>query len=191
MLFSFVFHFFKKMNQKAERNVKDWYGKLETFEHVTSFISVYKWVVLPASILFVGAAFFFFGQNVLLHVLWGQLLFVYSTFLPDLPAVYRRQSREGRDPTELPWYKTYSLLLLAPFFLGVLLVGIRLGWRITENFHNIRSLIIYGAFLSVCGLLTFGAFPISMREVLNILAIPVYGMAGYITHLKVDLCLEW
>ncbi len=161
-------------------------------EHVDLMIKVFKWVVLPASVLYVCSNFYFFRQNALDSMFLGMLIFVYSNFLPDLPSIYRRKkvySDVGVETEDLPWYKKYALLLFAPLFIGAFLCGIRLRWKTTETFHNFKSSIIYGAFLFILGVFVFGDYPISIGDITEILSLPFYGLIGYLTHLKVDLCL--
>jgi len=86
----------------------------------------------------------------------------------------------------LPWYKKYALLLFAPLLIWVLFSGIRLGWKTTETFHDFKSLTIYGAFLFILGFLAFVKFPISIGNITEILSLPLYGIIGYLTHLKAD-----
>ncbi|MEM4701336.1 MAG: hypothetical protein QXZ51_04240, partial [Candidatus Bathyarchaeia archaeon] len=63
---------------------------------------------------------------------------------------------------------------------------IRLNWRTTETFHNFKSLIVYGVFLFAVGFFAFAKFPIQTGNIIEILVFPLYGLAGYLTHLKVD-----
>ncbi|MEA2089794.1 MAG: hypothetical protein U9O89_03435 [Thermoproteota archaeon] len=58
-----VLHYFKSVNQKARVKIADWCMKYETLEHVDLLIKVFKWVVLPASLLYVCVDFYFFRQN--------------------------------------------------------------------------------------------------------------------------------
>jgi len=189
-LFGFVLHYFKSVNRKARSRIADWFMKCETSQHVDSLIKVFKWVVLPASLLYVCADFYFFGENALESMFLGILIFFYSNFLPDLPSIFRRKVyHDIKDTTEnLPWYKKYAVLLFVPLFIGAFFCGMRLGWKTTETFHNFKSLIIYGVFLVVLSLFAFGDFPISIGDLTEILSVPFYGLAGYLTHLKVDLC---
>jgi hypothetical protein len=50
-------------------------------------------------------------------------------------------------------------------------------------------MMVYVAFLSVVGFLVFSSFPIGVGDVTKGLSVPIYGLAGYLTHLKVDLCI--
>jgi len=106
-----------------------------------------------------------------------------------LPSIYRRKKNRKKNNTsneDLVWYKKTALLLFAPMFVWLLFSGIDFRWDTTETFHNFKSLAIYGVFLVVCGLFTFGDFPISIGELTEILSLPLYGIIGYLTHLKVD-----
>ena len=185
-----VLQYFKSVNRKAGSKLPFWCMKCETFQHVYLLIKVLKWVVLPASLLYVCADFYFFGQNALDSMLWGLLIFFYSNFLPDLPSIYRRKIYRDISLTteDLPWYKKYALLLVAPLFIGAFFSGIPLRWKTTETFHNFKSLAIYVVFLFILSLFAFGDFSISIGDITEIVSLPAYGLIGYLTHLKVDLC---
>jgi len=184
-LYGFVLNFFKSINRKIRSKIRVWYMKKETSEHFHLLVKVFKWVVLPASLLYVCADFFFFGENALDSMFWGILIFFYSNFLPDMPSVYRRK-KNNRRVEDLPWYKKYALLLFAPLFIWLLFSGIHFRWKTTETFHNFKSLTIYGTFLFLWGFFAFGVLPISIGHITEILSLPFYGMIGYLTHLKVD-----
>ena len=186
-----VLHYFKRVNRKVGSKIALWAMKAETYQHLHSMIRVFKWIVLPASLLYVCADFCWFGENALVSVFLGILIFFYSNFLPDLPSIFRRKAyRKAKDATEnLPWHKKYALLLFAPLFIAGFFCGMRLRWKTTETFHNPKSAIIYGAFLLTLGFFAFGNPPISIGDITEMLSLPFYGLAGYLTHLKVDLCL--
>jgi hypothetical protein len=139
---------------------------------------------LPLSLLYVGANFYFFRENALGSVLWGLAIFFYSSFLPDLPSIYRK--KENDKAGDLPWYKKYALLLFAPLLIWFLFSGMQQGWKTGETFHDFKSLTIYGAFLCVLGFFAFGKLPIDVGNIAEILSVPLYGVIGYLTHLKVD-----
>jgi len=163
--------------------------KRETLEHVDSLIKVFKWVVLPASLIYVCANFYFFGENALDSMLLGILIFFYSNFLPDIPSIYRGRKSHGDirvTDEDLLWDEKYALLLFAPLFIGAFFCGIRLRWKTTETFHNFKSLTIYVVFLLLVSFFAFGDFPISIGDITEILSLPFYGLIGYLTHLKVD-----
>ena len=185
-----VLRYFKSVNLKAGKKLSLWAMRLETFQHLFLLTRAFKWVVLPASLIYVCLDFCLFGQNALDSMFLGMLIFVYSGFLPDLPSIYRRRksySDTGATTDDLSWYKKYALLLFAPLFIGALLMGVRLKWKTTETFHNLKSLIVYGVFLFTLGVLAFGYIPVSIGDITEILSLPLYGLAGYLTHLKVDL----
>jgi len=188
-LFGSVFHFFKIVNQKARFEISLWRMNCETLQHVNLLIKVFKWIVFPASLLYVCADFYFFGQNALGSMFLGILIFVYSNFLPDLPSIYCRKKKYDRRTKDLLWDEKYALLLFAPLFIGVFLCGIRLRWHTAENFHNFKSLTIYASFLLLLSLFAFGnitKLSVSIGDIPEILSLPFYGLIGYLTHLKVD-----
>lgn len=184
-LFGFVLHSFRSINCKVKSKFPVWRMEEETLEHVHSVVKVFKWIILPVSALYVFTLFYFLGENALDSMLWGILTFFYSNFLPDLPSIYRKKEGDSvyEDP---PWYKKYFLLLFAPIVIWILFSGVRLKWKTTETFHNFKSLSIYGVFLLLVGFFAFVKFPISIGNTAEILSLPLYGIAGYLTHLKVD-----
>jgi hypothetical protein len=186
--FGCVLYYFKKINRKVWPELPLWPMKCETLEHVDALIKVFKRIVLPASIVYICAKFYFFRENALDSMFLGMLIFFYSNFLPDLPSIFRRKIRSDvRNANEdLPWYKKYALLLLAPLFIGIFLCGIQFRWKTIETFHNLRALTVYGAFLFMLSLFAFGDFPISIGDLTEIISLPLYGLIGYLTHLKVD-----
>ncbi len=184
-LYGSVLRYFKSVN----RGVRSSYSSLilyamkcETSEHVKSLIKVFKWVILPASLIYVCAVFYF-GENALDSMFLGILIFFYSNFLPDLPSIFRKKRRDEDDlfPEE-----KYAVLLFAPLFILASFFGIRLRRKTTETFHNFKSLTIYVAFLLLVSFFAFGDFPISIGDITEILSLPFYGLIGYLTHLKVD-----
>jgi hypothetical protein len=184
-LYGFVLHSFKSINRKVKSKLPVWRMEEETLEHIHLLIKVFKWVILPASILYAFVAFYFLKENVLDSTLWGMLIFVYSNFVPDLPSIHRKKKTNEKSK-DLPWYKRYVLLIFAPVLIWILFAGIRPKWKTTETFHDFQSLTIYGAFLLVLGVLAFADFPISIGNLTKILSFPIYGVLGYLTHLKVD-----
>ena len=159
--------------------------KEETSEHVRTLIKVFKFIVLPASILYLLGSLFLLKENAFDSALWGILIFFYSSFLPDLTCVFRKDHGKGKTKS-LSGYKKYALLLFAPVFICVLFSNAQFIWKTAEDFHNFKSLTIYSGFLMLLGFIVFGGFPVSMGQVIEMLALPVYGIVGYLTHLKVD-----
>jgi hypothetical protein len=187
-LFVFVLNFFENINRRIQSRLPFRRMREETSEHVRTLIEVFEFIVLPASVLYLLGSMIFLRENAFDSVLWGILVFFYSNFLPDLTCIYRRDRAKGKT-RDLPWYKKYALLLFAPLFICILFSNIQLGWKTSENFHNFKSLTIYGGFLMLWGFVAFGGFPVSWGQMTEILAIPVYGVIGYLTHLKVDKIL--
>lgn len=191
-LYGLVIRFFRSLNRKAGVKIADWLMKCETMQHVDFLIRMVKWVVLPVSLVYVCVNLYMFKEGVLDSMGLGILIFLYSSFLPDLPSIFRRKlHHDVRDMMHecLPWYKKYSLLLFAPIFIAAFFGGIRLKWRTTETFHNFKSLAVYDLFLFVLSSFVFGCFPISIGNMIEILSLPLYGFVGYFSHLRVDLCI--
>lgn len=187
-LFVFVLNFFEGINRKIQSKLPFWRMREETSEHVRMLIRVFKFVVLPASILYLLGSLFLLKENTFDSALWGILVFFYSNFLPDLTCIFRKDKNKGK-PKSLSGYKKYALLLFAPVFICVLFSNVQFVWKTAEDFHNFKSLTIYGGFLMLLGFFIFGGFPISMGQVIETLALPAYGVIGYLTHLKVDKIL--
>ncbi len=191
-LYGRVLRFFKGLNRKARVEIADWLMKCETMQHLDILIRLFKWLVLPVSLLYVCVNFYLFRESVLDSVGLGILIFFYSSFLPDLPSIFRRKVHHDLRDTmheSLPWYKKYILLLFAPIFIAASFCGIQLKWITTETFHNFKSLAVYNLFLFILSFLAFGCFPISIGNMIEILSLPLYGFTGYIGHLRVDLCV--
>jgi hypothetical protein len=185
-----VLSYFKTANRRAGKRMKFLFMKLETFEHVDSVIKIFKWIILPATFFYVLVNFCLLRENALDSALLGVLVFFYSNFLPDLPAIFRKKDKRDLGVMEksLPWYKNCALLLFAPLFIGLFLCGMRWSWQTVETFHNFKFLGVYVAFLFVIGFFAFSSFPIGIGGVIESLSFPFYGLAGYLTHLRVDLC---
>jgi hypothetical protein len=157
----------------------------ETSEHVHLLIKVFKWAILPSSLLYLFVSFYVFGENAFGSIFWGVLVFFYSNFLPDLPFIYRRK-HNGMKAQDLPWYKKYALLLFAPLLIWFLFSGLQPSWRTVETFHDFKSLTVYGSFLLILGFFAFVEFPTNVGNITEIISLPIYGVVGYLTHLKVD-----
>jgi hypothetical protein len=74
-------------------------------------------------------------------------------------------------------------------FICILFSNARFSWKTTENFHNFKSMAVYGVFLFFFGFILFGGIPVSMEQISKMLSLPFYGVIGYLTHLKVDKIL--
>jgi hypothetical protein len=185
-LLVFVLNFFKSINKKIRSRLPSWRLEEETSEHVHMAIEVFQFIILPFSIVYLFGDLFFLKENVVDSMLWGIVIFFYSNFLPDISSICRRKKKKKTRIKDLPWHKKYSVLLFAPLFVLLLFSNVHLGWKTSENFHNFRSLTIYGGFLLLLGFVVFGSFPVSLGQVTEILVLPFYGAIGYLTHLKVD-----
>jgi len=183
LLYSLVLLFFRSINQKVKANLPLWKMEIETSEHVHLAVKAFKWIILPASLLHIATNFLFLGKNALAFVFCAQLVFLYSSFVPDLPSIFRKK----KGTTEsLPWHKKYALLLFAPLLIWALFSGMHLNWKTAEDFHNFKSLAIYAAFLLICGFFAFAGFPPTIGGIAETLSLPLYGATGYLAHLKVD-----
>ncbi len=183
LLHSIVLLFFRSINQKVRANFPVWRMEVETSEHVHLAVKAFKWIILPVSLLQIFSHFFFLGESALTFVFCAQLVFLYSSFVPDLPSIFRK--KKGMTES-LPWHKKYALLLFAPLFIWAVFSGMHVDWKTNEDFHNFRSLSIYFVFLLLCGFLAFGGLAPTIRGITETLSFPLYGVTGYLIHLKVD-----
>jgi len=185
VLYNLTLQFFQSSNKAVKSKLTVWYMEKETSEHFHLLIAVLNWIIVPLSLLYVLLAVFVLGVNPIDSMLGGVLLFMYSNFLPDLPALFSKQNTLEASST-LPWYKKYALLVFAPLFAWLTFSNIPIPWKTTESFHNFKSLSIYTVFLTVCGLLVLGDLPLSLGDITESLFLSLYGLLGYLTHLKVD-----
>jgi hypothetical protein len=184
-LYNLVLAFFKNENHKANSRLTVWYMQKETSEHFRLLRKVFKWIVIPASLFYVCVSILYFGENALDSMFWGLLVFIYSSFLPDLPSIYRKKKNQNKTKN-IAWYGSIALLYFAPIFIWLMFSGIKLKWNTTETFHDFKSVALYGLFLILCGFLMFGDFPFSIGKITEIISLSLYGITGYLTHLKVD-----
>jgi hypothetical protein len=188
-VYRLVFGYFKKVNHKVKAKISLWFMKLETFEHVHMLTRVFKWIVFPANVIYGSVMLIFLRQNALGSIILASLLFFYSNFVPDLPAIFRKKVYHDIRDTfhkELPKYKTYVLLLVTPVFIILLFCGKKIKWETTETFHNFKSLTMYVIFMFSVGFLVLITFPFTVRTTIEVLWVPLFALLGYLTHLKVD-----
>lgn len=126
MLYGFVLHFFKMLHLNIGSKLTLWYMEQETSEHFRSLVKVFKWIILPASLFYFIADFYFFGKNSLSSILWNFLIFFYSQFLPDLPSIFRQRKADNKTES-FHGYQKYVLLLFAPLLIWILFSGIKLN----------------------------------------------------------------
>lgn len=182
--FNFVLFYFRTVNHKVRARIALKRIKSETSEHFYSLIQGLKMFFLPASLcyLFIGIVFL---KTVLVgSLLWGLIVFVYSNYLPDLPAIFRQGNKDADQ--KLPWYKTYALLCFAPLFIYLLFTTKNgmLSSRTSETFHNFKSMAVYGIFLLLIGF-------IFCNNLIEALSPATFGLLGYFVHLKTDHCLSF
>jgi len=187
-LCALVLSFFENVNRKIRSKLPSWRLREETFEHVHMALDVFELIILPLSFIYLFGGLLFLKENALDSMLWGILIFFYSNFLPDLTCIARRNKKKMED-RDLPWYKKYAVLLFAPVLVILLFSNVHLGWKTVENFHNLKSMTVYGGFLLLCGFVIFGGFPVTLGQVTEMLALPLYGSIGYLAHLRVDKVL--
>ena len=187
VLFNLTLTFFEELNRQIRSRMHPYFMEQETKEHVKALVKVFKYVILPASLFYVISNFLLLRENALDSMLLGIALFIYSNFLPDLPSICRRSKNSGTTK-DLPCYKKYALLLFAPLFIWALFSGTQLRWKTTETFHNLKSLTVYSGFLLILGLL-FIYPPITIADLTELASTPLYGLIGYLTHLRVDKIL--
>jgi len=184
-LYGLILHTFKNINRRIESKFPLYRMHEETTEHVRHALQVFIWLILPLSLTYLFGIQFLFRQNLWGSMLWGIAVYFYSNFLPDLPAINRKQKHDPEEP-DLPWYKKYTLLLFAPLFVWLLFSDVRLDWRTEETYHNFISLAVYAIFLLAVGLLAFVSLPVSIPGLLEALFLTSCGVTGFLTHLKVD-----
>lgn len=177
-LYGFVLNFFTSLNGQVETRLTHWYMERETAAHFQLLGVIFKWIIFPASVLYVFAGFWYFSVNAIDSAFWGLFLFVYSNFLPDLPAVFCRY-QQAPQQRALSGYLRYVLLLFAPLFVWLVFSGIPIPWRSTDTFHNVKATVLYALFLLGIGMIMFGG-------IIEACVFPLYGVAGYLTHLRVD-----
>lgn len=179
-VYNFVLYCFQSINHKIRSRLPIERIKEETQEHVSFMLKLFKKVVFPLSLCYILAGIIL-GENVSDSLALAVLLFFYSNFAPDLPAILRRKDvSENSKKDELPWYKKCVLLLFAPIFIYLIFKDWDLSsWKTFETFHSFKWLSVYSIFLLLLSLYTY-SYPIEIFP-------PVaFGLLGYLAHLKVD-----
>jgi hypothetical protein len=178
VVFNVVLVFFESVNTEIGSGFPFFRMKEETSEHLHMLFEVFKYVILPASLLYSFTGFFLLGENTLDSMALGVIVFFYSNFLPDLPSAFRKKKGDV-ETGSLSWFKKYALFLFAPIFIWLLFSDVGVAWKTTDTFHNFKSLIVFGAFLALLGFIAFGGL-------IEPLLFSFYGVIGYLAHLKVD-----
>jgi len=148
----------------------------EISEHFGFLSWMFKRVVVPLIIFYVvlGA---FLNINVFDSLFVSLLIFFYSNFLPDTDALIKTTNNKSKAKLR----ERYFLLFFAPFNMYYIIAGKAKPIYSTENrcFHNLRSMLIYGAFLLAVGFVFW-------TDIIKIVMLPVFGILGFGFHLIVD-----
>lgn len=190
IIYSMVLGYFSRVNHKIKVKIPLWFMKIETFEHVNLLTKIFTRMVLLLSIIYSGIIFVFFGLFPLGSVLLGMLMFFYSNFVPDLPAIFRRKKScfKERDilNDKFSKIKSYALLLFIPMFIFLIFCGKKIKWKTSETFHNFKSLAFYGTFITSLGVFMLIIFQNSAVATIEVIWVLSLSLLGYLTHLKVD-----
>jgi len=181
--FNFVLFYFQTVNRKVRARITFKKIKSETSEHFYSLIRALKMFFLPASLCYLFIGIVFLKTVLFSSLFWGLIIFVYSNYLPDLPAIFRRRNNDANQ--KLPWYKTYALLFFTPLLIYPLFTTKNgmLSTTTSETFHNFKSMMVYGIFLLLIGF-------IFCNNLLEAFSPATFGLLGYFVHLKTDHCLS-
>jgi len=151
----------------------------EMLEHFSFIIWTLKRIILPVSVLYVILGLVS-GVNVLGSLIVSLFIFGYSHLLPDVDLLLKPLPKGKTVKQRI--HDKYLVLWLAPLYIyhnlsenprPVYSDG-------TRDFHNVRSLLAYGAFLLLIGTLVY------YDSFIKSLGIVAFGMLGYLTHLIVD-----
>ena len=189
-IYSMVLGYFSRVNHKINIKIPLWFMKIETFEHVNLLTKVFTRTVLLLGIIYSATIFVFFGRFPLGSLLLGMLMFFYSNFVPDLPAIFRikKSCPKERDflNDKFSKIKSYALLLFIPMFIFLIFCGKKTKWKTSETYHNFKSLAIYGTFITILGVFILIVFQNSTVAIIEVIWVLLLSLLGYLTHLKVD-----
>lgn len=154
----------------------------EVLEHSQVIWVVVKRIVFPAVLAYILLAFLY-EVNIFATLFLFAIFFIYSNFLPDFDALFKYTKEKG-DAKE---YMHYLVLFFGPLFIYDMAFGSKK--RIYTNkkgrlFHNINSMIYYGIFMFIVGLVLYGS-------ILEPLFLSFFGVLGFFTHIAVDDKLVW
>jgi len=158
--------------------------KEEMLEHFSFILWTLKRIVLPVSVLYILLGLFH-GINVLGSLILSLFIFGYSHLLPDVDLLLK-PIPEGKKIKQ-HFHDRYLVLFLAPLYLYYALSENPkpVYSNGTRDFHNLSSLLVYGAFLLLlCSFLYYDSF-------IKSLGLVAFGMLGYFTHLAVDKKLRF
>jgi hypothetical protein len=175
---------FQMLNQKIHFKITFKKIKEETTEHVGGVFSAFKKIVLPMSVVYLLTGLLL-GNNVIDSLFLSVLVFIYSSFLPDLLSPFRTKNRQ-RQNLDKSWLRNCLLLFLAPLFIVLLWGDGTPIFRTAEHFHNLRSLGAYSVFLSLLGFVFYVNVPFSLGRILEMFSLAIFGSIGYAVHLRID-----
>jgi len=143
-------------------------------EHYEFISWMFKRIILPIIVFYVSIGFLF-GMSVLGSLVLSLLIFVYSNFLPDADFLIKKSGISS------PLRERYMLLFFAPVIIYYVIAGRAkpLYSKEARCFHNFKSMIAYGTFLLLLGIILW-------PEMLKQAMLPIFGMLGFSFHLIVD-----
>ncbi len=174
-LFNLILFVIRSIEKRVHRRI---IVRKVASKHFSYMARTFKMVILP-----VVFCYLMFGillqEKVFDSLIFGLELYIYGNFLPDFDTLFTRRRRKRAD--RLPWFKKCLLLCFAPFCILMFYKG---AWKIPSSetsriFHNFKSVIIYGLFLFSLGFLLYD-------NIIETVSPLIFGLSGYLTHLKVD-----
>ena len=158
------------------------YAKFSKFEseikeHFTFVSWMFKRIVIPLAIFYIALGAIF-GMNVLGSLLISLLIFFYSNFLPEIDTLIKAVPKGKKKSTSL---QIYFFLFFAPISLYYIIAGRKEALYNSKDrcFHNFKSLVFYGAFLVIIGLVLW-------TNIIKAIMLMTFGMLGFGFHLFVD-----
>ena len=138
---------------------------------------IFKTIMFPLGFCYLVVGLFY-REVVFDSLVWRLSLFVYGNFFLDFDSLFT--GRNKRD-MKLSWYKKCLLLCFAPICIFMFYIG---KWKIPLSetpmmFHSFKSVMIYGIFLCLFGLLLYD-------NLIEIASPLIFGLLGYLAHLKAD-----
>jgi len=156
------------------------FQKLETefHEHFNWMAIVIKRLIVPLGLFFLAAGLIF-GNHMFGSLVISLIVFIYSTFLPDIDILIKESGGESAPSL---WYELYFFLFFAPLVVYYILAGKARPLFSTRarQFHSIQAVCVYAFFLFLVSSLFWPT------EMLKRIMFPTFGTLGFVTHLVVD-----
>jgi hypothetical protein len=173
-LFNFILFLIRSVEKRAGRRVVT---RRRALEHFSFMVWIFKSIVLPLGVCYLAVGLFY-REVVFDSLVWGLSLFVYGNFFPDFDSLFTGRNKRGM---KLSWYKKCLLLFFAPVCVFMFYIK---KWKIPlsetpKMFHSFKSVMMYGVFLGLLGLLLYD-------NLIEIASPLIFGLLGYLAHLKVD-----